>query len=98
LSQAQAKDRHEEARTEEVSHETSDTPPLEAPLRQLERSFIEEFVRSRGHDPLKLDDLPVSERNALLSEASVYASAKLAEVESRAHYLHEIHDGRAGSD
>jgi len=84
--------------TDVVSHEISDTPPLEAPLRNLERSFIDEFVRSRGYDPLKLEDLPESVRNTLLSEASVYASAKLAEVESRAHYLHEIHDGRAGSE
>ena len=77
---------------------TSDIPPLEAPLRTLERSFIEEFVRARGYDPIKLDDLPEPERHALLSEASVYASAKLAEVESRAHYVHDIHDGRTGSE
>jgi hypothetical protein len=59
---------------------------------RLERAFIEEFIRNRGYDPLALDELPEAERKRLLTEASVHAAAKLAEVESRAHYVHEIHD------
>lgn len=70
--------------------ETSALPP---PLGQLERALIDEFVRARGYDPLKLADLPEEEREPLLKDASVYASARLAEVESRSHFLHEIHDG-----
>jgi hypothetical protein len=27
-----------------------------------------------------------------MREASIYASAKLSEVEARAHYVHDIHD------
>jgi hypothetical protein len=59
---------------------------------QLERALIEEFMRARGYDPHKLSELPAQEREALLKEASVYASVKLTEVESRSHFLDEIHN------
>ena len=62
------------------------------PLDQLERVFIDAFVWARGHDPRQLSVLPESEREALLKEASIEASARLAEVESRSHLVHEIHD------
>lgn len=68
-----------------------ETPSPAAPLGQLERSFIDEFVRSRGHDPQRLGDLPDGARDELLKQASIYASSRMAEVESRSHYVHEIH-------
>jgi hypothetical protein len=68
--------------------ETSAEPPL-APL---ERALIEAFIRSRGYDPDKLDELPEDQRTALLRDASIHASARLSEVESRSHFVHEIHD------
>lgn len=70
--------------------------PSEAPLSQLERSLIEEFVRARGYDPNTLTSLPEHDRQKLLSDAGVYASGKLMEVEARSHFLDEIHDGAAG--
>jgi hypothetical protein len=75
-----------------MRNKTDDRPP-EAPLGQLERSLIDEFVRHRGHDPDKLADLPEHDREKLLVDASVYASGKLTEVEARSHFLDEIHDG-----
>ena len=63
-----------------------------APLAELERVFIDAFVRARGHDPRQLSVLPESEREALLKDASIDASARLAEIESRSHLVHEIHD------
>jgi hypothetical protein len=71
--------------------EQSDKAPLEAPLGELERSLIDEYLRAVGYDPLTLDQLPEPLRNNLLREASVYASGKLMEVESRSHFLQEIH-------
>ncbi|HYN10892.1 MAG TPA: hypothetical protein VES67_26150 [Vicinamibacterales bacterium] len=65
---------------------------LRAPLADLERALIDTFVHARGVDDQKLAELPEREREALLKEASVYASTKLAEVEMRAHYLHDIHE------
>ena len=72
-----------------------DQPAAEAPLGQLERSLIEAFVRGRGYDPDDLTALAEADRHALLTSASVYASSKLSEVESRARFVHEIHDGGA---
>ncbi len=67
--------------------------PLRSPLDSLERSLIDEYVRARGYDPDKLADLDQKTREALLRDASVYASAKLAEVEARSHYVHDLHEG-----
>jgi hypothetical protein len=79
-----------------MSSDRSDTPPVESPLAQLERAFILEFVRARGLDPLRLGELAEPVRQALLAEGSVYASAKLSEVESRSHFVHEMHEIRSG--
>jgi hypothetical protein len=68
----------------------------EAPLGELERSLIDEFVRARGYDPNKLAELTEHDRHKLLADASVYASGKLVEVEARSRFLDEIHDGTPG--
>jgi hypothetical protein len=62
------------------------------PVARLERAFIAEFLERHGHSAATLHELPEAEANALMREASVYASAKLSEVEARAHYVHDIHD------
>ena len=64
----------------------------EEPLRVLEQSLIEEYLVMSGHDPHALSKLPEAERHALLKEASIYASSKLSEVESRSHYVHGLHE------
>lgn len=74
-------------------HELTATRP---PLDQLEQALIDEFVRMQGHDPRQLDGLPEEARNTLLKEASLYASSRLTEMESRSHLLRGIHDGIPG--
>lgn len=69
----------------------SDVPRLEAPEGRLEQAFVDEFLRARGYDSATLRALPEDERNRLQTEASVYAAGKLAEVEARSHFIHEIH-------
>ena len=76
-----------------MQDERPDVAPLLPPLGQLERALIDEFVRQRGYDPQKLADLPDEAREELLKQASVHASARMAEVESRAHYIDEVHHG-----
>lgn len=61
---------------------------------QLERALIDEYIRARGFDPRRVNELPDEQLRRLLTDASIYAAAKLAEVESRAHYVHEIHGER----
>jgi len=68
-----------------------DARAMEDPEGQLESALIEEFLRGRGFDPAALHALPEDEAKRVLTEASVYAAGKLAEVEARAHFVHEIH-------
>jgi hypothetical protein len=75
-----------------MTHERAENP-LQAPLGSLERSLIDGYLRARGFDPGHLDELDAATRDGLLREASVYASARLAEVEARSHYVRDIHEG-----
>ena len=68
-----------------------DVRPLQDQTAVLEQGFIDDFLRMRGHDAASIRTLPNAERDALLKQASTYAAAKLAEVESRAHYVHDVH-------
>ena len=69
-----------------------DVPPLEEPLAELERRLIDEYLRQAGHDPAALRARHDDEARKLLTAASVHAAAKLAEIESRSHYVRELHD------
>ena len=66
--------------------------PAEDPHADLERAFIAEYLKSRGHTPATLRELPEPEVQSLLREASRFASGRLSEVEARAHYIHDLHD------
>jgi len=68
-----------------------DVPPKADQTAQLEQAFINEFIERRGVTRAALIELPEHERHALMKEASAYASARLAEVESRAQYVHDLH-------
>ena len=67
------------------------TRPLRAPLASLERQFLAAYVAGAGHDLQQLlaRDDEVAQR--LLAEASRYASARLSEIDARAHYLQGLH-------
>jgi hypothetical protein len=68
-----------------------DARAMEDPESRLENALIEEFLRARGLDSSALRELPETEAKRVLTEASVYAATKLAEVEARAHFVHSIH-------
>jgi hypothetical protein len=74
---------------------TTDNPdrPLsgDRPMAELERTLIAEYLQKHGHDLDSVHHLPPAEAHALLKDASIYASGKLEEVESRAHYLDDLH-------
>jgi hypothetical protein len=71
-----------------------DVRPITDITARLEQQFIEEYIRQRGHTPGHLEALGEADRRALLRDATKHAAAKLAEVESRAHYIREIHGER----
>jgi hypothetical protein len=63
----------------------------EDPHAELEQALIAEFLHKRGHTASSLQALPPEQADALLKEACVYASGRLCEVESRAHYVEDMH-------
>ena len=63
----------------------------EGPQSKLERKYIQEYLRSKGASLESLAQLPKEEQQHLMREACKYASLKLAEVESRAKFRHDIH-------
>jgi hypothetical protein len=70
-------------------HESHDA--AEGPQSALERKYIQEYLQSQGASLEGLGKLPQDEQQRLMREASKYASLKLAEVESRAKFRHDIH-------
>jgi hypothetical protein len=74
-----------------MSDKNTGVHPMEDPESQLERAFIDEYLRLHGHDPEAVRSLHEAQVVTLLAGASIYAAGKLAEFESRAHYVHEIH-------
>jgi hypothetical protein len=68
----------------------SEVHPMEDPEGQLERALIEEFLLAHGHAPSAVSALPEDQRRRLLEAASVHAAGRLAEIQARAHYVHEM--------
>lgn len=73
----------------------TDTPGVGDPFARLELGLINDYLRALGHDPSALRARSDLEARHLLAQASTYAAARLTEVESRAHYVHEMHSGRS---
>jgi hypothetical protein len=73
----------------------TDTPSVGDPFARLETGLINDYLRSLGHDPEALRARSDTEARHLLTQASTYAATRLSEVESRAHYVHDIHSGRS---
>lgn len=59
----------------------------------LERAYIAQYLRSLGYAPADIPHLPKPRANELMRGASLYASARLAEVETRSHLVEDIHGG-----
>jgi len=57
----------------------------------LERKFIQDYLQSKGYDRATISALPEEKAKTLMREACLYASLKLAEIESRAHLRASIH-------
>jgi hypothetical protein len=72
-----------------------DVPPLHEPLAQLERHLIYDYLLALGYDPETLRQRRDPAARALMAAASQHAALRLTEVESRAHYIRELHDGRS---
>ena len=72
---------------------TDDPVTATDPTRELERAYIAEFLARHGQTLDSLRKLSEPAAHDLLKAASIYASGKLTEVESRSHYVGEVHGG-----
>jgi hypothetical protein len=64
--------------------------PMHEPLAQLERELVGAYVAGTGHDLQVLRLRNDAEARAILTQASLYASTRLSEVEARLHYLQAL--------
>lgn len=78
------------------SHVTPGEFVIEEPQAALERKYIEEYLYRKGYTLQSLQELPEEEAKQLMTEASIYASTRLAEVETKKHLLHELHGTAEG--
>ena len=62
----------------------------DGPESTLEKTLLEEYLRSRGYSFKDLCELPEEEAKGLMIEACKYASLKLAQVESKARFREKI--------
>jgi hypothetical protein len=69
----------------------SNSPELPDPHAQLEREFINEYMREHLPRHGGLRHLSQHAQRQLLAEASCYASSRLAELETRASLVTEVH-------
>jgi hypothetical protein len=74
-----------------MTHQEPTARASEDPEGQLENALIDEFLRSRNLDSSSVRALSDDDAKRVMTEATAYASNKLAEVASRAHFVHEIH-------
>ena len=74
-------------------HSQDDVPRADQ-TAELELSLIAEFLQARGHSLHSLHELPEAQRHALMREASLWASSRLSEIESRAQFVDDLHHGQ----
>jgi hypothetical protein len=68
----------------------NDVTPMKDPLTLLENELITAYLAGTGHDVEALRARHDAEARTLLAAASLYASTRLTEIESRLHYLHSL--------
>ncbi|MFZ0546894.1 MAG: hypothetical protein WAM60_15715 [Candidatus Promineifilaceae bacterium] len=63
---------------------------VEGPQSTMERMLLEEFLRGKGYELKDLHNLPENQVKELMTEACQYASLRMAQVESSAHFREKI--------
>jgi hypothetical protein len=63
----------------------------DGPQSAMEKMMLEEYLQEKGYQLTDLQKLPEAQMKALMTEACQYASLRLAQVESTAHFRDKIH-------
>ena len=71
---------------------------MEDPNAVLEKALMDEYLHEHGYSLKKLNELPKEMVEQLMKEATRYASLKLEEIQARAHFVEEIHDGTSSRE
>jgi hypothetical protein len=72
--------------------QNNNNPNAESPQASLEMKIIDEYLKEKGFSSIKdLCRLPENDAKQLMIEACKFASARLAEIESRAGFQEKIH-------
>jgi vacuolar-type H+-ATPase catalytic subunit A/Vma1 len=61
------------------------------PQSVMEKAFLADYLQQKGYYLADLRELPPEKAKALMVAASQYASLKLAQVESTAHFREKLH-------
>lgn len=69
-----------------------ENPPPGNPQEKLEILFLEAYLASKGYHLKDIHLLPAEVSKNLMTEASIYASNRLAEIETRSNLVNELHD------
>lgn len=58
----------------------------------MENFHFEAYLKEKGHTLESIKKLTEEEARKIRKEASIYASGKLAEIEIRARFVHDLQD------
>jgi hypothetical protein len=64
---------------------------VNAPQSPLERQLIIDYLAEKGYRLEDMKMLPADLAKELMTGACTYASLRLAEIESRSHFVRKIH-------
>lgn len=59
----------------------------------LERAYLEEYLGGLGYSLEQLHTLSAAQSRSLMRDASLFASMRLTEVETRSSLIEELHGG-----
>ena len=76
----------------DVNSSDEESTPIQDLKAELEMMYIGEYLHEKGYSAKDLNALPEQRAAKLMTEASQYASLKLAELEARAHMRTRIHN------
>jgi len=74
-----------------LSSETKNEFIPNDPQSVMEKALLEAYLKQQGYQLADLAGLPEAQAKALMTAASQYASLRLAQVESTAHFREKLH-------
>jgi hypothetical protein len=72
------------------SNNIDEQPTIVDPLADLEKLLINHYLEERGYKWCELAKLPAQEIKTIMTEACMYASARLAEIEAKVDFRQDI--------